>query len=187
MMKESIVLFAALVLAGCQPHDKQPAPAETARVQQSTPPVPEPSIKAVKLGDTPDSFKQKFSNAMCFNDKATGSITSCLANGISYATLTGMVTVQFQEGKAVVVAVRNLDEGQFSTVSSALVQKMGPSSADAVEMLKEQPGSLAWAGDTWVFTVTPAAFDGKPGVLLMDKAFLVDSLSKQAKKAEQDL
>lgn len=191
MMKESMALLAALLLVGCQSHEgsapQKQISLESAQTKQSAPTLPEPSIKGVKLGDTPESFKQKFSNAICFDDKVTGATAGCLANGVSYATVSGVLTVDFQDGKAVLISVRNLASRDFSNVTAALVQRMGPSNDDVAELLKEPPGSLAWGGAKWVLTASPAAFDGKPGVLLMDKAYLVNALNKQAKKAEADL
>lgn len=191
MIKIPMILLCSTFLIGCQSHEgtasQRPVSNESAQAKLPSPQVAEPSIKGVKLGDTPESFKQKYSNAMCFNDKSSGAITGCLANGVSYATVSGLITVNFQDGKAVLVSVRNLDPSHFSTVTAALVKRMGPSNGDVSKLLKEPPGSLAWGGAKWVFTASPVAFDGNPGVLLMDKAYLVNALKNQANKAEADL
>ena len=49
------------------------------------------------------------------------------------------------------------------------------------------PGSVAWEGSKWIFIASPAGFDGNAGVLLVDKAYVANTLNKKAKKEAADL
>jgi hypothetical protein len=87
----------------------------------------------------------------------------------------------------VVITVRNIDPDRYSTVADALSQKMGPSDDSIPKMLGEPAGTLGWGSDYWLFVSGPQLLEGKPGTILMNKNFLMHSLSAQDKKAQDDL